>query len=50
MVPAGLLAAWGLKYKEDSDKGLWNPCLAQGALTAYEIDILGAKAKKMRLI
>lgn len=50
VVPTGPFAAWGLEHKGGSDKGLWNPRLAQGALTAQEIDIWGAKAKKIRLI
>lgn len=39
VVPTEPFAAWGLEYKRGSDKGLWNLCLAQGALTAQEIDI-----------
>lgn len=39
VVPTRPFAAWGLEYKGGSDKGLWNPCLAQGVLTAQEIDI-----------
>ena len=38
VVPTGLFA-WGLEHKGGSDKGPWNPCLAQGAQTAQEIDI-----------
>lgn len=38
-MPTGLLVAWGQEYSGDSDKELWNPSLAQGALTTHEIDI-----------
>ena len=38
VVPTGLFA-WGLEHKGGSDKGPWNPCLAQGVQTAQEIDI-----------
>ena len=39
VVPTGPFATWGLEHKGGSDKGLWNPCLAQVMLTAQEIDI-----------